>query len=122
MFPKDLFVCYGLKTGPFLLLAQIEWIQVVHSNLVKLCYYGQDSIRRRQHKALFQAMEGGKSLNRACFASSSGLNERLKWPQLNSKPDQFIPLGRSLETGQFDRYEQALIQVEPDIKCNIDDN
>jgi hypothetical protein len=47
-----------LKTCLFLFLAQIEWIQVVHSNLVKLRYRGQDSVRRRQHKALFQGHGG----------------------------------------------------------------
>jgi hypothetical protein len=47
-------------------------------------------------------MEGGESLNRVYFASGSKLNERLKWLQLNSKPDQFIPPGMSLKTGQSD--------------------
>jgi hypothetical protein len=102
------FVCYGLKTGMFLFLAQIEWIQLVHSNLVNLRYHGHDSIQRIQHKALFRAMERGESLNRACFVSRSKLNELLKWPQPNSKPDPFIPPGRNLETGQSGPYERAL--------------
>lgn len=91
----------------FLCLAQIEWIELIHSNLVNLRYHSQGSIQRIQHKALCRAMEVGESLNRACFASRSKLNERLKWPQPNSKPDQFIPPGRNLETDQSDPYERA---------------
>jgi hypothetical protein len=58
-------------------------------------------------------MEGGESLNRVCFVSRSKLNERLKWPQPNSKPDQFIPPGRNLKTDQSGPYERALIKKKP---------
>ena len=56
-------------------------------------------------------MERGESLNRTYFASSLKLNERLKWPQLNSKLDQFISTGTSLEPGQSGRYDRALAWV-----------
>jgi hypothetical protein len=49
---EDPFVCYGIKRYLFLFLAQIEWIHVIQS-LVKLRYCGSDSIRKRQHEALF---------------------------------------------------------------------
>jgi hypothetical protein len=67
---------------------------------------------------LFLAIEGGESLNRTCFASMSKLNERLKWPQPNSKPDQFNPPGRNLETDQSGPYERALKLARTDsIPC-----
>jgi hypothetical protein len=45
-YPKGPFVCYGFKTCLFLFLTQIEWIQLVHSNLMNLRYHGHDSIQR----------------------------------------------------------------------------
>jgi hypothetical protein len=104
------FVCYGLKTDVFLFLTKIEWIHMVHSNLVKLCYSDQDSIMRRKG---FVPSHGGRGKFKPglfCFQF------RPKWTvemaQPNSKPDQFISPRRSLETGQSGRYEWALRRVK----------